>query len=235
MLDITQPPKRPLIAASILSADFGAMADDCRDVLDKGADLLHIDVMDGHFVTNLTMGADMIRGVRRHFPDVFLDVHLMVEQPGDYVDSFAQAGANLFAFHVEVCKPMRPDGVDAGELIKRIRAAGMSPGMVVNPPTTIDQMEQGIGPYLDQLDLALVMSVVPGRSGQKFITKVLDKTRWLKERVKAGTRIEMDGGLNLETTPLAVAAGADVIVTASALFGSDDRAHVIATMQATTV
>jgi ribulose-phosphate 3-epimerase len=232
MLDITQTPDHPLIAASILSADFGAMANDCKDVLGKGADLLHIDVMDGHFVPNLTMGADMIRGVRRHFADVFLDVHLMVERPGDYVDSFAEAGANLFAFHVEVCKPMRPDGIDAGELIKRIRAAGMSPGMVVNPPTILEQLEQGIGPHLDDLDLALVMSVNPGRSGQKFISDVLSKTRWLKERTNPGTRIEMDGGLNLETTPLAVAAGADVIVTASALFSSDDRAGVITAMKA---
>ncbi len=232
MLDITQPPARPLIAASILSADFGAMAEDCRDVLSKGADLLHVDVMDGHFVPNLTMGADMIKGIRRHFSDVFLDVHLMVEKPGDYVESFAEAGANLFAFHVEVCKPMLPDGADAGELIRRIRDAGMSPGMVVNPPTSLAQLEQGIGPHLSDLDLALVMSVNPGRSGQAFIPEVLDKTRWLKERISPGTRIEMDGGLNLQTTPKAVAAGADVIVTASALFGSDDRAAVIKAMKA---
>lgn len=232
MLDITQPPEKPLIAASILSADFGAMAEDCKEVLGKGADLLHIDVMDGHFVPNLTMGADMIRGVRRHLPDTFLDVHLMVERPGDYVEPFAQAGANLFAFHLEVCQPMRPGGTDAGELIKRIRDAGMFPGMVVNPPTTMQQLEQGIGPYLKDLDLALVMSVNPGRSGQKFIPEVLEKTRWLKAHVSPGTRIEMDGGLNVETTPDAVAAGADVIVTASALFGSDDRAAVIAAMKA---
>ena len=232
MLDITRRPEKPLIAASILSADFGDMAKDCADVLGKGADLLHIDVMDGHFVPNLTMGADMIRGVRRHFADVFLDVHLMVERPGDYVESFAKAGANLFSFHAEVCKPMQADGVDAGDLIKRIRDAGMHPGMVINPPSTIAQLETGIGPYLDDLSLVLVMSVNPGRSGQKFIPDVLEKTRWLKARVKEGTRIEMDGGLNLETTPKAVAAGADTIVTASALFGSDDRAAVIRSMKA---
>jgi len=232
MLDITRRPDKPLIAASILSADFGDMAGDCADVLGKGADLLHIDVMDGHFVPNLTMGADMIRGIRRHFADVFLDVHLMVERPGDYVASFAEAGANLFSFHVEVCKPMRPAGVDAGELIKRIRDAGMHPGMVINPPTTAAQLEAGIGPYLDDLSLVLVMSVNPGRSGQKFIPDVLEKTRWLKTQVKENTRIEMDGGLNLETTPPAVAAGADTIVTASALFGSNDRAAVIRAMKA---
>lgn len=232
MLDITRRPDKPLIAASILSADFGDMARDCADVLGKGADLLHIDVMDGHFVPNLTMGADMIRGIRRHFADVFLDVHLMVERPGDYVDSFAEAGANLFSFHVEVCKPMRPDGINAGELINRIRDAGMHPGMVVNPPTTVAQLEAGIGPYLDDLSLVLVMSVNPGRSGQKFIPDVLEKTRWLKAHVKENTRIEMDGGLSVETTPKAVAAGADTIVTASALFGSDDRAAVIRAMKA---
>lgn len=232
MLDITRRPDKPLIAASILSADFGDMAGDCADVLGKGADLLHIDVMDGHFVPNLTMGADMIRGIRRHFADVFLDVHLMVERPGDYIDSFADAGANLFSFHAEVCQPMRPGGVDAGDLIERIRNAGMHPGMVVNPPSTVTQLQAGIGPYLDDLSLVLVMSVNPGRSGQKFIPDVLGKTRWLKARVKGGTRVEMDGGLNLKTTPRAVAAGADTIVTASALFGSDDRAAVIRAMKA---
>ncbi len=227
MLDITHPPTRPLLAASILSADFGAMAEDCKDAINKGADLLHVDIMDGHFAPNLTMGADMLRGVRRHLPDAFLDVHLMVERPGDYVESFARAGANLFSFHVEVCESMRPGGEDPGELIKRIRDAGMHPGMVINPPSTIQHLEQGIGPYLDNLALVLVMSVNPGFSGQKFMPEVLDKARWLKEHVGPGTRIEMDGGLNTDTLPSAVAAGVDVTVTATALFGEPDRAQAI--------
>lgn len=232
MLDITQPPEHTYLAASILSADFGAMAEDCRGVLNLGADLLHVDVMDGHFAPNLTMGADMIRGVRRHLPDAFLDIHLMVERPGDYVEQFAKAGANLFSFHVEVCDTMRPDGIDAGELIKQIRGAGMHPGMVINPPSTVENLEQGIGPHLEDLSLVLVMSVNPGFSGQTFMPEVLDKVRWLKQHVGTGTRIEMDGGLNTDTLPSAVEAGVDVTVTATALFGEADRARAITNIRA---
>jgi len=235
MLDITQHPDRPLLAVSILSADFGRMAEDCHDVLAKGADLLHVDVMDGHFAPNLTMGADMIAGVRRNIPDVCLDAHLMVERPGDYVEPFAKAGANVFTFHMEVAEPMRParaGGEDPKELIKRIRDAGMQPGMVVNPPTTIAELEAGIGPYLDDLAMVLVMSVNPGFSGQAFMPEVLDKARWLKERVGPGTRIEMDGGLGPQTVRGAVEAGVDVIVAASAVFGQPDRAAAIQAIKA---
>ncbi|MEE9213077.1 MAG: ribulose-phosphate 3-epimerase [Phycisphaeraceae bacterium] len=231
MLDITQPPPQPLVAASILSADFGKMTADCRDVLDKGADLLHLDVMDGHFAPNLTMGVDMIRGVRRHLPDVFLDVHLMVERPSDYVDMFAEAGANLFSFHAEVSQPMRDasaGGEDADALIERVRAAGMYAGLVINPPTPAEALE----PWLGKLDLVLVMSVTPGWSGQAFMSDVLDKARWIKQRIGPNTRLEMDGGLNADNAPAAVAAGVDVLVTASALFGADDRAAVIRQLHA---
>jgi ribulose-phosphate 3-epimerase len=225
MLDLNRKPERPLIAASILSADFGRMAEDCRDVLDRGADLLHIDVMDGHFVSNLTMGVDMIRGLRRHFSDAYLDVHLMVERPGDYVDSFADAGANQFAFHLEVSRPFHPNGLDPAALTRRIHDAGMHAGMVINPYTPAEPLE----PLLAELDLVLVMSVVPGRSGQSFIPAVLDKVRWLRARLSDRTRLEMDGGINPQTAGDCVAAGADVLVTASALFGKrgDERTAVI--------
>ena len=112
ILDLRTPPTHPLVAASILSADFGDMAADCRRVLDLGADLLHVDVMDGHFAPNLTMGVDMIKGVRKHLPSVNLDAHLMVEDPEHYLEPFAKAGASNFAFHVEVCETMRDGGID---------------------------------------------------------------------------------------------------------------------------
>ena len=222
-LDLRDPPTHPLVAASILSADFGKMAEDCQRVLELGVDLLHVDVMDGHFAPNLTMGADMIRGVRKHLPHVNLDVHLMVERPEEYVDQFADAGASNFAFHVEVCDTQKPGGVDGQKLIDRIHALGMTAGIVINPPTG----PETLAPYLDAVDLVLVMSVNPGFSGQSFMPEVLDKARWVSQSVNRHTRVEMDGGLNPQTAPLAVEAGVDTLVTASALFCSADPKSVI--------
>lgn len=222
-LDLKTPPTHPLVAASILSADFGNMAADCRRVLELGADLLHVDVMDGHFAPNLTMGADMIKGVRKHLPHVNLDVHLMVQDPERYLEPFADAGANNFSFHVEVCDTMRDGGIDGHALIRRIQGLGLTAGIVINPPTPADALE----PYLDAADLVLIMSVNPGFSGQSFMPEVLDKARWVSECVNQHTRVEMDGGLNPDTAPLAVEAGVDTLVTASALFGSDDPKAVI--------
>lgn len=226
MLCIKTPPAHPLVAASILSADFGTMVEQCRHVLDCGADLLHVDVMDGHFAPNLTMGQDMIRALRQHLPDTFLDVHLMVERPGDYIASFADAGASLFCFHLEVCQPTRPadrGGQVASDLLGRIRDTGMHTGMAINPDTG----PEGLEPYLDELDLVLVMSVNPGYSGQRFMPEVLDKARWLKARLGTGTRLAMDGGIKPDTAPSAVEAGVDLMVTASGLFAADDRAAVV--------
>ncbi|MEX0886315.1 MAG: ribulose-phosphate 3-epimerase [Phycisphaeraceae bacterium] len=231
MLDIRHKPAHPLIAASILSADFARMGDECRDVLALGADLLHLDVMDGHFVPNLTMGPDMVRALRRAFPDVYLDVHLMVERPDAFVDAFADAGASLLSFHVEVCRPLREAGLDAGNVIAAIHARGLAAGLVVNPLTPVDALH-AFEPVLADVELALVMSVNPGRSGQAFIPDVLNKARWLKARLRDDQRLEMDGGLKPTTAPAAVDAGVDVIVTASALFGSDDRAGVIRQLHA---
>ena len=226
MLDLTAPPSRPLVAPSVLACDFGAAAEDAKDVIAKGADLLHLDVMDGHFVPNLTFGVDMIRGLRKHLPDTFLDVHLMVERPQDYVAAFADAGANSFTFHIEISRPHRTHGIGPEALIDDIRKHGMAPGIVLNPPTPAEWVE----PLFEQVDMVLVMSVFPGHGGQKFIPDVLEKTAWIKERLSPSTRLEMDGGLNVETTKRAVAAGVDVVVAGSAVFGADDRAAVIEAM-----
>ncbi len=223
ILDLRTPPTHPLLAVSILSADFGNMAGDCRRMLDLGADLLHVDVMDGHFAPNLTMGADMVAGIRRHLPSVHLDAHLMVQRPDQFVDAFAKAGTNHFSFHIEVCDTFKAGGIDGFGLIDRIHSLGMTAGIVINPPTDV----AALSPYLERVDLVLVMSVNPGFSGQSFMPGVLDKASWIHDRVGRHTRVEMDGGLNKDTAPLAVAAGVDTLVTASALFGSSDPKSVI--------
>lgn len=205
----TAPPRTPLILPSILAADFGHMADDCRAALDAGGDALHLDVMDGHFVPNLTLGPDMCRGLRKAFPEVLLDVHLMVTDPAKYVGAFADAGASHLTFHVEVC-----DGKAAIELIEAIRARGMTAGVSLNPPTPVER----VLPLVAHVDLVLVMSVNPGFAGQSFIPGVLDKARTIGPLLRRDQRLEIDGGISPTTAASARGAGCDALVVGSALF-----------------
>ncbi|MBC7771134.1 MAG: ribulose-phosphate 3-epimerase [Pyrinomonadaceae bacterium] len=206
----SHPSRLPLIAPSILSADFSRMGEECREVLEAGADLLHVDVMDGHFVPNLTMGPDMCRGVRRALPDAFVDVHLMVTDPAKFVKPFADAGANHITFHAEVVTPKQGE-----QLIGTIHELGLTAGIAINPPTAVDAAV----PYLGSADLFLVMSVNPGFSGQAFIAEVLDKVRALESEVTPTQRIQIDGGVKPANAAAILEAGCDVLVAASAIFG----------------
>lgn len=188
------------------------------------ADLLHLDVMDGHFVPNLTMGPDVCRCLRRAMPGVFLDVHLMVTDPGRFIEPFARAGADHVTFHVEVVSAEA-----ARSLAARARGLGMSAGLALNPATPAAE----VVPLAREFDLILVMSVVPGFSGQAFIPGVLGKVREIRAVLGSSQRLEMDGGIGPEQAGAVREAGCDVIVSASAVFGRPavERAGVIAALR----
>ena len=203
------------IAPSLLSADFGRLKEEIDDLAAGGADLLHLDVMDGHFVPNITFGPFIVEAIRR-LTDLPLDVHLMIEDPLAYGPQFAKAGADIVTFHAEVDQ-------DPGEVIDAIKQAGARPGMVVNPDTDIEKL----APWLDRCAMVLVMSVFPGFSGQKFIPEVLSKIAVLKNDLGYKGEVELDGGVAPETAAACREAGADVLVAGSAIFGASDRAQQI--------
>ena len=213
-----------MVSPSILSADFAHLGSDCRAVLDAGAQMLHYDVMDGHFVPNISFGMPVLKSLHKALPDAFYDVHLMIDDPLTYAEPFAKAGASLITFHLEC-------GCDTAATLARIKALGCKTGLSVKPHTSV----QALFPYLDQLDRALVMSVEPGFGGQKFMPMALDKIRALREEIDRrglSCLVEVDGGVDAVTGPACVEAGADVLVAGSAVFGAADPAAAVAGLKA---
>ncbi len=208
------------IAPSILAGDFGNLAVEAKKAEDAGADLLHVDIMDGHFVPNLTVGPQAVGAIRKA-TKLPLDVHLMLTNPDKYIDAFAAAGADMISVHVEAQH-------DLPQTIERLRAKGVKPGIVFNPDTPFE-MPEGI---VDKINMVLFMSVYPGFGGQKFISSVLDKIRKAKETLSPrNIDIEIDGGINLETGKAAVEAGANVLVAGTALYGSPDMKKTLSQMK----
>jgi ribulose-phosphate 3-epimerase len=203
------------IAPSLLSADFARLAEQVRAVEAAGAEVLHLDIMDGHFVPNLTFGVPVIKSLRR-VSQLYFDAHLMITDPKGYAEPFVKAGADLITFHAEATdKPQ--------ELVGYLRDLGAAVGVSLNPDTPLTSIEQ----ILPDVDLVLVMSVWPGFAGQAFIPDVLGKVRALSQRLKPEQRLEIDGGIDPTTIGEAVTAGADTLVAGSAIFDEPDPASAL--------
>ena len=213
----------PLIAPSILSADFARLGADVSAVLDAGADIVHFDVMDNHFVPNLTIGPLILSALRNHGIEAPIDVHLMVEPVDRIIPDFATAGASIITFHPEASRHI-------DRSLALIRELGCQSGLVFNPATPLACLEH----VIDKVDMILIMSVNPGFGGQAFIPSALDKLRAARSMIESSgrdIRLEIDGGVKVDNIGEIAAAGADTFVAGSAIFGSDDYATTIAAMK----
>ena len=208
----------PILAPSILASDHARLAESVSTIKSSGLEWAHIDIMDGHFVPNLTFGPEIVAALRRT-SDLFFDVHLMLDNPHKYVEAFAKAGANLISIHVEPEYPI-------AETLEHIEQLGCKKGIVFNPGTSMSDVE----PYLESVDLVLAMTVQPGFGGQAFQHKVLEKTKELdqiRSNRSLNFRIEVDGGIDATTLPLCRQAGVDTFVAGTAFFGSEDKTQLI--------
>lgn len=213
---------KPLIAPSILSADFAALGADVEEIAAGGADWVHVDVMDGHFVPNLTIGPNHVKALKK-VTELPLDVHLMISNPAEQIDWYLAAGADLAVFHREAVWGEQ----DALSIIERVHAAGAKAGIAINPETSVERIEDGI---LKAVDLVLVMSVHPGFGGQSYIPASADKVAEVRRRADelgVDPYIEVDGGIDPATAPLVCAQGANVLVAGSAVFKHENRAAAI--------
>jgi ribulose-phosphate 3-epimerase len=202
------------LAPSILSANFARLGDEAKAALDGGGTVLHVDVMDGHFVPNITIGPLVVAALRKTFPSSILDCHLMIENPDNYIPAFAKAGASWISVHQEAC-------VHLHRTLQQIESHGCKSGVVLNPATPVHMLDE----VLDMVDHVLVMSVNPGFGGQRFIPSVLAKIKTLvevRESLGLPFRIEIDGGVALDTVGDIVRAGAEILVAGSAIFGGGD-------------
>jgi len=212
---------RVQIAPSILSADFSRLAEEVRAVEKAGADLLHLDIMDGHFVPNITFGPAVVAAIKS-VATVPLDVHLMIENPADYLEDFAKAGANIITVHVESCPHLH-------RAIHQVKDLGLKAAVSLNPSTPIDHINY----LLDDLDMVLVMSVNPGFGGQKFIPQILKKIQHTRDLMGDKIDLQVDGGITRENAAKVVGAGANILVAGSSVFSSHDYAEAIRSLRGT--
>jgi ribulose-phosphate 3-epimerase len=218
--------KKIMIAPSILSADFARLGEEITAVVRQGADVIHIDVMDGHFVPNITIGPLVVKAVRK-ITQCPLDVHLMISNPDQYIESFAEAGADWITVHVETCNHLH-------RTIAKIKELGKKAGAVLNPATSLASLDY----ILADLDLVMLMSVNPGFGGQKFIPSTIEKTAALKKMIDSqglNVGIEIDGGVSPATIQAIAQAGANIFVAGSAVFGKDDYGKEISTLKSLAV